>query len=131
MTRALAVLTACLLAGCSTKPQTDPAATLQMIEQLRGQQQASAPLTLEYRESALVLNPEQEQTLHRYIAERDPATLTLSAGPADQGDSLADARLASNRLSQLARLLAPRAVTLELRYDPALPVNALRVVSRP
>lgn len=130
MTRPLFVLAACLLAGCSAKPQSNPAATLQMIQQLRGQQQSATPLTLEYRQSDLALNPEQEQTLHRYIAERDPVSLTLSAGPADQGDPLADARLASNRLSQLARLLAPRAVTLELRYDPSLPVNALQVVSR-
>ncbi|HCT2505792.1 TPA: hypothetical protein OTR37_001080 [Aeromonas dhakensis] len=99
-----------------------------MLAQLRQQQLAEqAQLSLTYQEEAVMLAADQEQQLHQFLGQRDPAKIALISGPGPQTDMLESARLASSRLGKLASLLSARAIELEPRYDPMLAPNSLLI----
>ena len=102
--------------------------TLPILNQLREQQLAEQPqLQLTYQQEEATLQSNQEQQLHQFLAYKDPDKIALISGPGPQTDMLASARLASQRLTTLTRLLGSRAIELEPRYDPMLAPNTLLI----
>ncbi|HDX8617869.1 TPA: hypothetical protein RQN55_004090 [Aeromonas dhakensis] len=122
----LSLLPSLLLGGCARQtPTEDP---LPMLAQLRQQQLAEqAQLPLAYQGEEVMLAADQEQQLHQFLGQRDPAKIALISGPGPQTDLLESARLASSRLGKLTGLLSARAIEIEPRYDPMLAPNTLMI----
>ena len=115
-----------LLTGCARQEPVNE--TLPILNQLREQQLAEQPqLQLTYQQEEATLQSNQEQQLHQFLAYKDPDKIALISGPGPQTDMLASARLASQRLTTLTRLLGSRAIELEPRYDPMLAPNTLLI----
>lgn len=115
-----------LLTGCARQEPVNE--TLPILNQLREQQLAEQPqLQLSYQQEEATLQSNQEQQLHQFLAYKDPDKIALISGPGPQTDMLASARLASQRLTTLTRLLGSRAIELEPRYDPMLAPNTLLI----